>query len=128
MVVLSGRSSASAGAASGAGSLSESTLDLTVGDERSRTSTVAGSPGQDFPRIEALISISGATCFDTLIDVHAKPERSVRRRSLGPRRQESSWGTRAPHAPRPREAPYLGHKISVRELDEKRIDLRKRRP
>jgi hypothetical protein len=51
-------------------------LDLLVGSEeltRYDSGTVPGGSG--FPRIDALVSINGGVCFDTLIDVHAAPRR-----------------------------------------------------
>ena len=58
------------------------TLDLTVGEEpltRFDSGRIPG--GQDFPRIDALISVNGGVCFDTLIDVHARPKHDLRRRA-----------------------------------------------
>ncbi len=37
-------------------------------------------PGGDaFPRIDARISVNGAVCYDTLIDLHAAPRKTVLR-------------------------------------------------
>ncbi len=49
---------------------------LSVGREepaRFDSGWIAG--GDAFPRIDALLSQNGATCFDTVIDVHAEPRR-----------------------------------------------------
>jgi len=59
-------------------------LDLTVGQEpltHYDSGVVAG--GQNFPRIDVLISINGAYCFDTLIDVHAAPRKKLRSHTTG---------------------------------------------
>jgi hypothetical protein len=56
-------------------------LDLTVGAEDPAhfdSGLVAGGAG--FPRIDTTISINGAVCFDTVIDVHARPLRRMSRR------------------------------------------------
>jgi hypothetical protein len=59
----------------------ELALDLAVGEEpltHYDSGVVAG--GQNFPRIDLLISINGVYCYDTLIDVHAAPTKELRRR------------------------------------------------
>ena len=57
-------------------------LDLTVGDEpRTRFDSGLITGGQQFPRIDALVSINGGVCLDTLIDVHAQPKNAPRRRA-----------------------------------------------
>ena len=38
--------------------------------------------GQNYPRIDVLISINGAYCYDTLIDVHAAPRKKLRQHSI----------------------------------------------
>lgn len=53
------------------------TLDLRVGTEdpaRFDSGLVVG--GGNFPRIDIPISINGMRCFDTVIDVHARPRRT----------------------------------------------------
>jgi hypothetical protein len=56
----------------------ELSLDLSVGDQpltHYDSGITAG--GQNFPRIDILISIEGAYCYDTLIDVHAAPRKKA---------------------------------------------------
>ena len=58
-------------------------LDLTVGEEpltHYDSGVVAG--GQNYPRIDILISINGAYCYDTLIDVHAVPRKKLRQQTI----------------------------------------------
>ncbi|OLC53487.1 MAG: hypothetical protein AUH92_05930 [Acidobacteria bacterium 13_1_40CM_4_69_4] len=38
-------------------------------------------PGGGFPRIDVRISIAGATCFDTIMDIHAEPRKALFHRS-----------------------------------------------
>ncbi len=37
--------------------------------------------GGSFPRIDVRVSIAGASCFDTIIDIHAQPRKALVRRS-----------------------------------------------
>lgn len=54
---------------------------LSVGREEPARFDSGWIPGGDaFPRIDALLSQNGATCFDTVIDVHAEPRPTLIRR------------------------------------------------
>jgi hypothetical protein len=54
------------------------TLDLLVGsDALTRYDSGVVPSGARFPRIDALVSIHGGVCFDTLIDVRAAPRRTT---------------------------------------------------
>lgn len=55
-------------------------LDLEVGEEpRVLFDSGLVPGGQAFPRLDARISVSGATCLDTIIEVHARPRPGARR-------------------------------------------------
>jgi hypothetical protein len=51
---------------------------LTVGKENATHFDSGRVPGGgNFPHIDIRISVSGATCFDTLINIHAMPRLST---------------------------------------------------
>ncbi len=59
-------------------------LDLTVDGEPQTHYDSGPVLGSKFPRLDVPVSINGGVCFDTLIDVHARPRRSsVSRQSSG---------------------------------------------